>query len=126
MTSRHYDTHGRHVRPALLYVQRVISSSAYCSGVCTQRLGQHIAVEYVPAPGFLQWPNLIAWRRPDAILHRRGGSALYEANLGSEAVFIVRLLRDTDTISLASVTPPSRACPCVCWSCMLAISLVVP
>ena len=38
MTSRHYDTHGRHVRPALLYVQRVICSTTYCSGVCTKRL----------------------------------------------------------------------------------------
>ena len=38
MTSRHYDTHGRHVRPALLYAQRVICSTTYCSGVCTKRL----------------------------------------------------------------------------------------
>ena len=38
MTSRHYDTHGRHVRPALLYVQRVICITTSYSGVCTKRL----------------------------------------------------------------------------------------
>ena len=101
------------MRPAPLYVQRVISSSKYCSGVCTKRL--------VLINGLIRSLGV----DPCSILPCRGGSAHCEAYRGYETVYLVRLLRDTDTISLASVTPPSRSCPFLCWSCILVISLVV-